>query len=158
MDQGAFYGVVSAVNFTLLGLWWVAVKDRVDPSGADTAFRRMSYAMSLQFAIPATASLLAQVAPQEPTIWRFSFGLAGLAGVVGMTLLGRQLRRSSELVPRLVGPVGAVLYALMVVQAVLPDAAPGDLRPIEVEGLLVSLIVFVGVQAAWFVHMSPVRD
>ena len=28
MDLDAFYSVVSGINFTLLGLWWVAIKER----------------------------------------------------------------------------------------------------------------------------------
>src|SRR5688500_1784198 len=65
MDQTAFYGVVTTINFTLLGLWWLAAKDRVDLFGRSAATRRTAYLVSLQFAIPATVSLLAQVAPEE---------------------------------------------------------------------------------------------
>ena len=80
MDIDAFYSVVSGINFTLLGLWWVAIKDRADIGGDNTAGRRMAYIVSLQFLIPGTVSLLSQVAPDKPLIWRLSFTIAGLAG------------------------------------------------------------------------------
>jgi len=75
MNQSAFYGVVAAANLTLLGLWWVAVKDRTNLVGhKDAASRRAAYLVSLQFAIPATVALLAQVNPAyRSTCWSSSW-------------------------------------------------------------------------------------
>ena len=92
MNQSAFYGVVAAANLTLLGLWWVAVKDRTNLVGhKDAASRRAAYLVSLQFAIPATVALLAQVNPEERAIWRFAFGSAGVVGAIGIALLAQQI-------------------------------------------------------------------
>ncbi len=158
MDQTAFYGVVSAINFTLLGLWWLAVKDRVDFVSA--SFRRMAYFVSLQFAIPATVALLAQVAPEIPEVWRSAFALAGVAGVVGVLLLTKEMSAQTDAraLPTVFAVLGVPLYVLVIVVALWPgvvDHAGIELSPIEVEGFLLSILVFLGVQEAWFVHMTP---
>jgi cytochrome bd-type quinol oxidase subunit 2 len=160
MNQSEFYGVVSAINFTLLGLWWVAIKDRADLGGHDHASRRMAYFVSLQFVIPATVSLLAQVAPSIPEVWRFAFTFAGITGGIGVALLADELRRSTDarVVPLLFAAVGIPAYALVAIVAIAPHLI-GEmgwvLKPIEVEGILLSLLAFLGVQEAWFVAMSP---
>ncbi|MDQ3158296.1 MAG: hypothetical protein M3Q98_16510 [Actinomycetota bacterium] len=163
MNQSEFYGVVSAINFTLLGLWWVAIKDRADLGGHDPAARRMAYFVSLQFVIPATVSLLAQVAPSVPEVWRFAFTLAGLTGGIGVALLAGELRRSTDakVIPLLFAAAGIPLYVLVVVVALVPGLVANlglTLRPIEVEGFLLSILVFLGVQEAWFVAMTPARS
>lgn len=163
MDQTAFYGVVSAINFTLLGLWWVAVKDRSDLLGGSAASRRTAYLVSLQFVIPATVSLLAQVAPQERTVWRIAFSSAGVAGAIGIAMLAQQIRASTNarISPVLFMVLGVPLYLLVVIVAWAPTVVADiglTLKPIEVEGLLFSMIVFLGVQEAWVVSMTPPRS
>ena len=163
MDQSAFYAVVTTVNFTLLGLWWLAVKDRTDLIGRSAASRRTAYLVSLQFVIPATVSMLAQVAPDEPTVWRLSFSLAGIVGAVGIAMLTREIRVSTEarIAPALFAVLGVPLYVLVVVIAWVPSLVGNiglSLAPIEVEGLIISVIVFLGVQEAWVVAMTPARE
>lgn len=93
MELTGFYSVISGINFTLLGLWWVAAKDRTE--FRDKAGRRMAYLVSLGFVIPGTIALLSQVAPNVPILWRVSFAIAGVAGIVGMPLLADVLQRSA---------------------------------------------------------------
>jgi cytochrome bd-type quinol oxidase subunit 2 len=159
MDQSAFYGVVSAINFTLLGLWWVAVKDRAGWDGDTALSHRTAYLVSLQFVIPGTVSLLAQVAPDVPTVWRAAFALAGVVGAVGIVMLSDEVRRTSDLrlAPTLFRLFGVPLYVLVALVAVVPLPASFDLglAPIQIEALLLSLLVFLGVQEAWVVSMTP---
>lgn len=162
MNQTEFYGVVSAINFTLLGLWWVAIKDRADLGGHDHASRRMAYFVSLQFLIPATVSLLAQIAPSVPEVWRFAFAFAGVAGAAGVAMLAQELRRSTDakVVPQVFAVVGIPVYVLVTLVAIFPTAIADmglTLKPIEVEGLLLTILVFLGVQEAWVVAMMPER-
>ena len=163
MDQSAFYGVVSAINFTLLGLWWVAVKDRDDLIGRHAASRRTAYLVSLQFVIPATVSLLAQVAPEEKTVWRIAFAGGGAVGAIAIAMLAQEIRMSTEarIAPVLFAVVGIPVYLLVVLVSFVPTLVTDvglTLSPIEVEGLLFSALVFLGVQEAWVVSMTPTKE
>jgi len=162
MDQSAFYGVVSAINFTLLGLWWVAVKDRAGFEGDHGLSHRTAYLVSLQFVVPGTVSLLAQVAPDVPAVWRAAFAIAGVVGAVGIALLSDEIRRTSDLrlAPILFRTFGVPLYALVVLVALVPLPSSLDigLTPIQIEALLLTLLVFLGVQEAWVVSMTPPRS
>jgi FtsH-binding integral membrane protein len=160
MDINSFYAIVSAINFTLLGLWWVAIKDRSDIRERDSAGRRMAYLVSLQFSVPGIIALLGQVAPDVPALWRSSFTFAALAGAVGVFLLGRSLRGMP-------GQAGLVLVfwwvaipLYLMIGAVaafegIPDTLNLQLSSIEIEGLLLTMMVFLGVQTAWVVAMAP---
>lgn len=150
MDQSAFYGIVSAVNFTLLGLWWVAVKDRPKVTGTRTA-----YLVGLNFAVLATVSLFAQVAPEFPIVWRLTFGAAGVIGLIAIVLLARDLRAVAPVAAITIGIAGIVLYAGMLAVAVLADVLKSaGVAPIQAEAFLVCGIAFLGVQVAWVVGMS----
>ena len=162
MDQSAFYGVVAATNFTLLGLWWVAVKDRDDLTGRDGRGSNMAYLVSLQFVVAAAVSLFAQVAPEITAVWRTGFSIAGLIGAIGIAMLAVQFRTHTDakVMPWVLGGAGVPLYVLVFVVALFPDVVGAmnlSLSPIEVEGLLLSIIVVLGVQEAWFVSMTPPR-
>lgn len=161
MDQSAFYGVVSAINFTLLGLWWVAVKDRSDLVGATASSRLTAYLVAQQFVIPGAVSLIAQVAPEVSAVWRTAFSVAGLLGAVGVMMLARELRRTSDagFAPTLVAAAGVPLYLAVALVAVLPlgGTLPASFTPIQVEALLLSLLVFLGAQEAWIVSMTPAK-
>jgi hypothetical protein len=164
MNQSAFYGVVAATNLTLLGLWWVAVKDRTNLVGhKDAASRRAAYLVSLQFAIPATVALLAQVNPGERAIWRFAFGSAGVVGAIGVALLAQQIWKGTvaRYSPILFALFGIPIYILVVVVAFVPTVVTDaglTLKPIEVEGMLFSALLFLGVQEAWVVSMTPTEE
>jgi hypothetical protein len=164
MNQSAFYGVVAATNLTLLGLWWVAVKDRTNLVGhKDAASRRAAYLVSLQFAIPATVALLAQVNPEERTIWRIAFGSAGVVGAIGVAMLAQQIWTGTvaRISPIVFGLVGVPIYLLVVVVAFAPTVVADaglTLQPIEVEGMLFSALLFLGVQEAWVVSMTPTEE
>lgn len=160
MDLSAFYAVVSGINFTLLGLWWVAAP-KLSEIGVDTAFgRRMAYLVSLQFVIPGTVSLLSQIAPNVPGLWRVSFTAAGLAGAVGSVMLSTALAKmpGQKLISTLMAVAAAPLYAVVALVAAIPPLTENTglaLSALQVEGVLLCLLVFLGVQAAWVVAMAP---
>ncbi|GIG02195.1 hypothetical protein [Catellatospora citrea] len=161
MDLDPFYAAVAAINFTLLGLWLVVVTDRKELSRHDAASRRMAYLVSLQFAIPGTLSLLAQVAPTVVLLWRTAFTLAGIAGGVGAILLARQIHRQtgSQGIANLLRYVAVPAYTLVTLIAVLPPSAVKSLgialTPLQLEAVLLSILVFLGAQEAWAVAMAP---
>jgi hypothetical protein len=160
VDLSAFYAVVSGINFTLLGLWWVAVRERHEISVDSADGRRMAYLVSLQFVIPGTVALLSQVAPKEPLLWRSSFTVAGLAGAAGTLLLARSVGRipGQKLIARLLRWAATPLYLIISVIAAVPAVTRGHgftLTALQVEAILLCLLVFLGVQAAWVVAMAP---
>jgi hypothetical protein len=64
-------------------------------------------------------------------------------------------------VARLLQFVGAPLYVLVAVVAFIPgipDALDLRLTSIQIEAVLLTLLVFLGVQAAWVVAMTAPQD
>jgi hypothetical protein len=157
MDIAAFYAVVAGVNFTLLGLWWVAVHERTDLR--DSASRRMAYVVALQFMVPGTASLISQVAPDVTVIWRITFTVAGVAGAAGVLLVVPVLRQSTARTAAMVMlVVGLPLYLVVALVAGVPgihEAVSDQLTGLQTEAILFSLLVLLSVQVAWTVAMTP---
>jgi hypothetical protein len=161
MDTQAFYAVVGGVGFTLLGLWQVVVTSRKDWQRSRPR-RLLSYTVALQFLLPAMMSVLSLVAPDEPMVWRVVFAVSGAFGLAGAVLYRRALIEEYD-VPRLSAVVGWVVlpvYLAIVVLALWPSL-PADLglslSAIQVEAILVSLVLFLGVQAAWILIVEPPR-
>jgi hypothetical protein len=157
MDIAAFYAVVAGVNFTLLGLWWVAVHERVDLR--DKAARRLAYVVALQFMVPGTTALISQVAPTVTAIWRITFTLAGLLGAIGVLQVVPVLRQATaRTAATLMLAAGVPLYLIVAVVAAVPGvhkAVSDQLTGLQTEAILFSLLVLLSVQVAWTVAMSP---
>ncbi|BCB74728.1 hypothetical protein GCM10022251_77010 [Phytohabitans flavus] len=153
MDVAEFYAVVSGINFTLLGLWWVAVQERPQLRDTKTGTDRLAYAVSLQFLLPGTAALFALVAVDAPFLWQAAFLLAGVAGSAGILLLAPALRRAGVRVVRLLlYLVGLPLYLLVALTAILPFEL-GNLSGLHLEAMLFGLLILVGTQTAWTAAM-----
>jgi hypothetical protein len=162
MDISAFYGIVAGINFTLLGLWWVAVQERADLRRPESGTGQMAYVVSLQFLLPGTVSLLSLVAPNVPLLWRAPFVLGGAAGIAGIGLLVPVLLRTHlRTAAGLLLGVGLPLHALVVIVALLPDLAStinSEVSNLQVEGILFALLVLLGAHTAWTAAMSPRAD
>jgi hypothetical protein len=162
VDISAFYAVVAGINFTLLGLWWVAVLERADLRRAGSRAGQMAYVVSLQFLLPGTVALLSQVAPNVAFVWRTAFVLGGVAGVVGIVMLVPILLETHLRTPaRLLLAVGLPIHALVAIVALLPDLRSTfglDLSSLQVEAVLFCLLVLLGAQTAWAAAMAPSQD
>ena len=161
MSTEAFYAAVAGISFTLLGLWWVVVISRTEWRQSQ-ARRMLAYAVSLHFLLPGMMSILSIIAPDEPLVWRCVFSLAGLLGVFGVILFRRALIEDHD-TPRLAIVVEWVvlpIYICITLLALVPTI-PADLglklTGIQVEAILVSLLIFFGVQGAWILMVEPVR-
>lgn len=160
MDLVAFYGVVSGLSFTLLGLWWVVAQRHKDWFFVPRR-RRMAYVVSLHFMLPGSMSLLSLVDTQSSVLWRIVFTFAGLAGIAGALLVSDAIRTEFGR-----GRLGAALlwvalpvYALIVLVAIAPDVSSTvNLDPRQVEGVLMALVVLLGINAAWFLTMEPTEE
>jgi len=161
VDTQAFYAVIGGVGFTLLGLWQVVVTSRKDWQRSRPR-RLLAYTVALHFLLPAMMSVLSMIAPDQTIVWRVVFAISGAFGVAGVLLYRRALLEEYD-VPRLAAVVGWVvlpIYVAIVVLALVPTlpASLGlALSAIQVEAILVSLVLFLGVQAAWILIVEPPR-
>jgi hypothetical protein len=155
-----FYSTAAGLSFTLLGLWWVIVEFKHEEWMRDPARRRLSYEVSLYFLLPGTMSLVSLLALEATFLWRIGFGIAGLLGIgwTARALAAAPGHDDSSRVMR-VGRWGVLaIYALIVLLAIwtdLPRALGVPLKPIEVEGIMVTLLVFLGVNFAWTLFAEP---
>jgi len=162
VDLQTFYTTVSSISFTLLGLWWVVVQARPEWR-TEPARRRMAYAVSLHFLLPGVMSVLSLVAPDVGLLWRVTFFSAGVLGVVGAISVLRTLREEYDAprLARIIETVAIPVYALVALVALSPGTVtaliPG-LTALKVEGIILAIIIFGGVQLAWILMVEPVRE
>jgi hypothetical protein len=162
MDISAFYAVLAGVNFTLLGLWWVTVQERRELRARGSWAGRMAYVVSLQFLLPGTMSLISQVAPGVPLMWRTTFALGGAAGAIGIVLLvplllRTHLRGSAVLLLL----VGLPIHIVVTIVALAPDLRRSvgiELTNLQIEAVVLCLLVLVGAHTAWTAAMTPSPD
>ena len=165
MDTTAFYTAASALCFTLLGFWWVAVQFRHAELTGDPASRRFVFLVSLHFIVPGLVSAASLLATGP--MWRVMFAIAGITGIAA-AIAGRQaaagrpgllasLGRTSWL-----GWLGLPIYAIVTLVAIAPDVPRTalGLEPLQVEGLLLLVILLIGILLAWalFTGSSPAPD
>ena len=117
-----FYQALAGISFTLLGLWFGVVQFAHGGWRTDPRQHRAGLHVALHFFLPGTASLASMLAGTFAggLIWRTTFVLAGLIGLVESVFFVR-LRRGVDALPsRILRSLDPLLYATMVVVAVLP--------------------------------------
>jgi hypothetical protein len=144
-----FYLSFSAVCFTLLGLWIIVVQTRHAEWRTSALARRQAYGVALHFSLPGLMSLLALVNPDSSALWRTSFAIAAIGGaVVLIALRGAAVGKFG-----LLAYIFAIaLYALIGLLAIAPGIVSGlglDATPVRVEAVLLTILVFAGVNVAW---------
>src|SRR5215475_4385900 len=117
-----FYISFSAVCFTLLGLWLIVVQTRHAEWRGSQLHRRRAYAVALHFSLPGVMSLLALTNPESAALWRVSFAVAAIGGVVALiTLRGPAPGRVGVAAYLL----AIALYAVIAILAVAPGIVGG---------------------------------
>jgi hypothetical protein len=144
-----FYVSFSATCFTILSLWLVVVQQRYRAWAEDSALRRRSYGVALHFSLPGIMTLLALVDPQSPALWRTSYAVVALGGVIVVAAV-------RGAVPDTLGKAAyiaaIVLYAVVGIVAIVPHLLRDigiTAAPVRVEAVLLSVLVFLGVNVAW---------
>ena len=159
MDTSTFYATTSAVSFTLLGFWWVVVQFRHDEMTQDRGRRRLAFVVSLHFILPGLMSLGALLTQNAPLIWRLTFGTAGIAGMVAVLIASRGIKEPT-------GAIAAIgryewlalpLYLVLTVVAFRPELIRDNfqLEPLQVEGVVMTFLVFLGILFAWALFTEP---
>jgi hypothetical protein len=144
-----FYISFSAVCFTLLGLWLVVVQTRHGEWRGSALARRRAYGVALHFSLPGLMSLLALVNPASSGLWRTSFAIVAIGGAVVLIALRGPAVGSLGLAAYI---FAIALYALIGILAIAPRIVGGlglDATPVRVEAVLLTVLVFAGVNVAW---------
>lgn len=154
-----FYATLSQLCFVLLGLWWVVLQFRHDEWARNPGLRRIAYSHSLYFILPGTMSLLALIS-DAGLVWRGSFAVGGIIGAVEVLQIVIQGRGRGDglTVRELANGVVFLLYLAVILVAIAPDL-PRSLgfQPLQVEAVLLSVLIFVGVQIVWMFFAEPLK-
>lgn len=157
MEQ--FYASVTTGCFLLMGLWWNVMQFRHVEWSQDPAARRMAYDVYLSFLLPGMMSMAAQIGGDLKFLWRAIFAVVGIMGLFNaLWLLPRVAARYPHTwFIRYGRAFMAALYVLLVIVAVLPQLAGtiAPLKPVQLEGILLALILFVGINIAWEFMSQP---
>ncbi len=108
-------------------------------------------------------SLLSLVDPTSSTIWRVSFAATAIGGALALVALSRA-NRIADRVDRVVTAASVTVVALYVVIAVIAihPAILADigieLAALRAEAIILSLLVFVGINVAWLLMFYEVDD
>ena len=150
MDISTFYALFSATCFTLLGLWWTVLQLNSAWIG-DEAERRAVGGVYLTFLLPALMGLFAQVGGTDtPTIWRVSFIIVAVVGCYSTWRLITLLRGAGDRRPRAKYVATLVIYLLIAFIGAYPEIAVNfDMRPVQMEAILLILLVLVGHGLVW---------
>lgn len=150
--QETFYATFAGLSFTLLGLWWVVVQFKYQQWMADPRKRQMAYTISLYYILPGIMSVISLLSAEAKFLWRGAFAIAGAIGAfeaVRMALLPMKPGSLGVLLGRW---FAVVLYAFVVIVALFPELIQTlglPLKAIETEGLMLSIILFLGVNFTW---------
>ena len=155
-----FYETLSLAAFALLGLWWVVVADRRREWSVLPYRRRQAYSVSLYFTLTGIMSLVSLISHDHPALWRLAFGIAGAIGAVEVVL--SLVRASSEPARERRGQQLLALtlpfYVAIVAIAIRPTLAADigiELKPLETEAVVVSVLFFLGINYGWLLFMEP---
>jgi hypothetical protein len=158
VDTATFYATASALSFTLLGFWWVVVEFRHDEMTADPVGRRLAFVVSLQFILPGLMSLISLLTGEQPLVWRITFGTAGALGMLA-SVMGARSGPEANIAPsiRRLLWLGLPLYAIVTMVAIRPDLIRSRLalEPLQVEGVVLTLLVLLGITLAWVLFTQP---
>jgi hypothetical protein len=104
-------------------------------------------------------SLMALAAVDNSTVWRVSFFAAGLIGaaeaVRRFTVERGRPGRGLAVAALAVIAISYVLIILLALRTSFVGDLGIDLTPLEVEGILVGILLFAGVNLAWLAFTEP---
>ncbi len=150
MNVDSFYSIFSGICFALTGLWWTVVESRKDWLKNPTT-RGLAGGVYASFLIPGVMALGAQIGGDNKLVWRSTFAIAALVGMVFTFRLLSEIRKS--------GTAGffarnrwvvALLYGIVFVVSLFPALAGfTGLQPIQVAAILLSIIILTGHGLAW---------
>lgn len=152
-----FYIAFSTISFTLLGLWFIVVQTRHAEWRGRALHRRRAYAVSLHFALPGIMGLLSLVDPNSRTIWRASFAVIAIGGVLVLVAVRGPAPGPLGLAAYAAAMAGYALIALIAITPSTVHDVGIDLTAARVEAILLSSEVFLGANVAWLLMFDPIE-
>lgn len=141
--------------FTLVGLWWTVVAKHPEWK-VDRRRRKLAGGVYLSFLLPGLMSTFAQVDPSNPVIWRVSFGLTSVIGLVSTVTILRLDRTGIRGPFRRHRWLVAVLYLLVLLLGVFPSLAGLiGLTALQAASLALIGLIVLGHGLAWEFMMEP---
>jgi len=153
-----FYISFAAICFTLLGLWLIVVQTRHAEWRGSSLHRRRAYGVALHFSLPGLMSLLALIDPASSALWRASFAIAAIGGVVVLIALHGPAPGKLGLAAYL---LAIALYALIGILAMDPHIVTRiglDAAPVRAEAVLLIILIFAGVNVGWLLLFEEAPD
>lgn len=144
-----FYVAFATVCFTLLGLWIIVVQTRHAEWRRLSIYRRRAYGIALHFSVPGLMGLLSLIDPASTRLWRISFAVAAVGGAVVLILVRGPAPTWLGMASYL---AAVLLYVLIAIVAIAPSTVTDvglSARPLRVEAVLLTVVVFLGVNVAW---------
>jgi hypothetical protein len=151
-----FYQALAGISFTLLGLWFGVAQFAHGGWRTDPGQHRAGLHVALHFFLPGMASLASMLAGDVAggLIWRATFVMAGLTGLVEAVTFVR-LRGGVDALPsRILRSLDPVLYATMVVVAFVPRGTFA-LTPLQLAGMATGGVFLVGLCFVWLAFAEP---
>jgi hypothetical protein len=155
-----FYETLALAAFALLGLWWVVVAERRREWSVLPYRRRQAYSVSLYFTMTGVMSLVSLISADHPALWRLAFGIAGGIGAaeVVLSLLRASREPARERHGQQLLALTLPFYLAIVAIAIHPTLAGDvgiDLKPLETEAVVVSVLFVLGINYGWLLFMEP---
>lgn len=145
-----FYQTLSGTSFTLLGLWFGVMQFAHGNWRSDPDRHAATLHLALKFFLPGVlglASMLGTTGGDSGLVWRATFAIGGVIGVVES--LRYLLRTGRARVPgRRLAVLDPVLYALVIAAAFVPVGALA-ISPLQIEGIVTGLLFITGLCGVW---------
>jgi undecaprenyl pyrophosphate phosphatase UppP len=144
-----FYGTLAQVSFTVFGLWLVVVQLERKDETAGEQHRWGERVVAMHFALPGVMSLLILADPENSLLWQLSFAAFAVLGGVGMALLGHPEEDPGPVASLLRWGAVALYWAVAGVALFARGVAAAlGVNALQVEAVLLSLLLFVGLNQA----------
>jgi hypothetical protein len=144
-----FYIAFATVCFTLLGLWIIVVQTRHAEWKRSSLHRRRAYGIALHFSVPGLMSLLALIDPASMQLWRTAFAISALGGALVLVLVRGPAAGWLGISSYVLAILLYILVAIIAISPSLISDAGISARPVRVEAVLLTILVFLGVNVAW---------
>jgi hypothetical protein len=145
-----FYIPLSAVCFTLLGLWLVVVQARQAEWRGSPLHQRRAFAVATHFSLPGLMSLLALVNPDSGGLWRVSFGVAAGGGIAALIALRAPAAGQLGLAVYVAAIAAYVVIVILAIHPHIVGQLSFPIAPERIAAVLLAGLVFAGVNVAWF--------